>query len=407
MKVIHQEIGENPIATIQIFLKGGIINENPSNAGITHMTMGLLSQGTKTRDAKTLSTELEDLGATLPTDTGYDYLSIGISALDSKIEKSAALLSDIIMNPVFDEKELEKEKMNVLAGLKSRRDQISTVAGDTMNSAFYGSHPYSWPEPGKASSVARFKREDLVKWHRNLYVSNNMTLVIAGKIKLAAAKDLAMRYFSGVSSGTLPAPAKKPARPEPRTITESNEKFQQAFLMIAFPAPGLAKDEFFTLKTLNGLLGGRMTGRLFMELREKLSLAYEVSSYYPSRKELSRFVIYIGLDKKNIPLALKRINEILDDLKKNPVSVSELTDTKNFIRGAYFLDRQTVSRKAWYIGWWETMGFGYRYDTEYLDRIMAVTPEDIQKAANKYFTESRITVKIVPGKPPAPQKKQK
>jgi predicted Zn-dependent peptidase len=233
-----------------------------------------------------------------------------------------------------------------------------------------------------------------------------MTLVIAGKISLESAKNLAEKYFTGVASGTILPEAPKPLRPAPRTVIEKTEKFQQSFYMEGFAAPAIAQDDFYTLKVLNGLLGSRMTSRLFVELREKLSLAYEVSSYYPSRKELSRFVIYIGLDKKNIPLATKRIDEILTDLKDHPVTAGELTDTKNYIRGVYFLDRQTVARKAWYIGWWETMGFGYGYDGTYLNNLMAVTPEDIQATARKYFTSDKVTVEVIPGKPPAQKSKK-
>ncbi len=407
IRVIHKEIGENPIATLQIFLKGGIINETPQQAGITNMMQSLLMQGTKTRSSEALSAEIESLGANVPMETAYDYSSIGISALDTNIYKSAELLSDIVSNPAFDNKEIDKERTYILASLKSRKDQISIVAGDTFISKFYGRHPYSWPEPGKPSTVAKFTREDLIKWHDRLYVSNNMTLVIAGKISLDAAKSIAEKYFAGISSGTAMPQASKPVKPEAGTVIEGTQKFQQAFLMEGFTAPALAEDDFYALKVLNSLIGGRMTSRLFVELREKLSLAYEVSSYYPSRKELSRFVIYMGLDKKNIPLATKRIDEILTDLKNTPVSDSELSDTKNYIRGVYFLDRQTVSRKAWYIGWWETMGFGYEYDKTYLDNLMSVTPADIQRVAQKYFTAGRVTVEIIPGKQPAAHKSVK
>jgi predicted Zn-dependent peptidase len=177
--------------------------------------------------------------------------------------------------------------------------------------------------------------------------------------------------------------------------------------MVGFPAPAVSKDEYFTLKVLNSLMGGRMTGRLFIELREKLSLAYEVNCAYPSRKQLSKFIIYIGLENKNVKLAEKRINELLSDLKTIPVPESELQDTKNYIRGTYLLERQTIGRRAWYAGWWETMGLGADYDKTYLDKLMSVTSDDIQKASIKYFTDNKITVEVVPGEPPVSAKHKK
>lgn len=406
IEVIHKEISENPIATIEIFLKGGIINETPQKAGISYLTQTLLLQGTKSRSSEALAAEIENIGASISSDIEYDYASLGISSLDTNVEKSAELLSDIVSNPVFDEGEVAKEKENILASLQSRKDQISTVAGDVFNSAFYGSHPYSWPEPGKASTVAKLKREDLVKWHRGFYVSNNMILVIAGRIKLDAARALAEKYFVGIPTGTALTSAAKPNPPAAKKVIERSTKFQQAFIMDGFAAPSVAQDDFYALKVLNGVLGGRMTGRLFVELREKLSLAYEVSSYYPSRKELSRFVVYMGLDKKNITLAQKRINELLTEVRETPVSEAELTDTKNYLKGTYLLDRQTVGRKAWYLGWWETLGLGPDYDETYLNRLMSVTSADVQKAAQKYLTANTVTVEIIPGIPSAPRRKK-
>jgi len=233
-----------------------------------------------------------------------------------------------------------------------------------------------------------------------------MFIVIVGKVTPEKARLIAEKYFIHIPSGTImPMPA-KPKAPETKMVIERSAKFQQAFLMEGFPAPAIAKDDYYKLKVLSGLLGGRMTGRLFIELREKLSLAYEVSSYFPSKKEASKFIIYLGLDKKNIPLAQKRISEIIADVKNTPVPAQELTDTKNYLKGIYLLDRQTVGRKSWWLGWWETMGFGYRYDKEYLDKLMAVTPEDIQKAAQKCFNSNMVTIQIVPGKPSAHKHKK-
>jgi predicted Zn-dependent peptidase len=88
--------------------------------------------------------------------------------------------------------------------------------------------------------------------------------------------------------------------------------------------------------------------------------------------------------------------ELLDDLKNVPVSTKELQETKNYLKGTYLLDHQTIGRQAWYMGWWEVLGKGFDYDQKYLDELMAVTPEQIQKAARKFFTDKYITVELVP-----------
>ena len=228
-----------------------------------------------------------------------------------------------------------------------------------------------------------------------------MLLIIAGNVKLENAKILADSYFSCISSGIAIASRPEPKIPKKKNIIEKSKKFKQAYLMVGYPVPSIAKDDYFALKVLNSLLGGRMTGRLFVELREKLSLAYVVNSAYPSRKHTSKFIIYIGLEAKNVKLAEKRISEMLDEIKSKPVPAAELEETKNYIRGISLLDRQTIGRRAWYAGWWETMGLGADYDKEFLDNLMAVTSKDIQKAAKKYFNRNKVTVKVVPASSPA------
>lgn len=398
LKVIHKEITSKNLVTTQVFLSAGALFEEENLAGLANLTQSLLFQGTKNRSSEQIAQQTEDIGGNISSDIEHDYSSIGISVLDNNVEKSMDILSDLICNPSFPDKEIEKEKANVLAGIKSRKDHIFYVASDLFNSSFYGTHPYSWTDSGKIETVSEISRADILKWHKEHYNADQMLLVIAGSINLNESKLLAEKYFSKISSQTYNAEPVKAQVPPLKDIMQNSTKFQQAFLMIGFPAPDIKNKDFPVLKVINAILGSRMSGRLFIELREKLSLAYEVSSFYPSRKQLSRFVIYIGLDIKNIDLARNKINEILTGLKNNPVSAQELEETKNYISGTYLIDRQTIARQAWYLGWWEIMGNGCNYDEKYLQDLLLVSAEDVQKAANKYFTEQYVQIKIVPKK---------
>jgi predicted Zn-dependent peptidase len=396
--VLHKEITSNPLVAIDLFLKNGAIDEQPAQAGLANFTQVLLMQGTKTRNSEALAAAIEDIGGNIASDVEHDYSHIGISLLDSHVENAAELLSDIVQNPAFPEDEIEKERRNTLAGIVSRKDQIHNAANDLFNETFYDGHPYSWPDIGRENTVKKFKQKDFIAWHKRYYTAQNAVLIIAGNIGRDRAKALAEKYFASLPKGEKMALYPVVAKPPSRTVTSRSVKFKQAYLMTGYPAPSLHGREFVTLKILNAMLGGRMTGRLFTELREKLSLAYEVNSIYPTRRELSRFVIYLGLDAKNLELADRRIKELITELKTTPVPEKELEDTKNFIRGVYLLDHQTVERQVWYMGWWESMGMGYTYDQKYLDQLMAVTSADIREAANKIFADNALTVEVLPAK---------
>ena len=394
IKVLHKEITDNPLVSAQLFFRAGSVNEKETEAGLANFTQVLLMQGTGSRNSEKLARDIEDIGASISSDVDNDFCTLGISVMDTKTDKAMELLADVAFNPAFPAEEIEKERTNVLAGIRSRQDHIHHVADDLFLKTFYGSHPYSWPDIGKKETVAGFTRANLVRWHKNNYVGNGTVLSIAGNITLEKARGLAERFFSNAPAGAGQDSVKAPAMPRHKDVRGKNSKFQQAYLMIGWPAPSNAHEDFATLKVLNALLGGRMSGRLFTELREKLSLAYEVNSFYPSRRLSSRFVIYMGLDKKNIPVAEKRIMELIAGLKQTPVTDKELEETKNYIRGIYLLDHQTIGRKAWYLGFWEIMGAGYSYDDQYLEKLLSVSSKSIQSAATSYFTNDYIQVTV-------------
>jgi predicted Zn-dependent peptidase len=398
IEVIHKKVSDNPIVTLQVFLRTGVANEDPGKAGIASLVQVMLNKGTKTRSNEQLSNDIENIGSGISTDTDSDYSHLSISVVDSHTEKAFEILSDVVMNPLFDKKELEKERANALANIERRQDSINNVANDLLNKNFYGDHPYSRITLGTKEGLLSITKDDLAKWHKKYFTSNNLFLVIMGNIELSEATNIAEKYFGKIPASPQEFTVPEPVLPKKQFISQPTTKFNQAYLMLAYPAPSINDPDFPALKVINTVLGGRMTSRLFIELREKLSLAYEVSSYYPSKKHLSKFVIYLGLKKKNLELTKKRITEIIEDLKKNKIDEKELSDTKNYIKGVFLLEHQTINRQAWYLGWWEVSGKGYAYDQQYLSDLMKVTSEDIQKAANKYFNRDSVEVELVPEK---------
>jgi predicted Zn-dependent peptidase len=396
LSFIHSQNSENPLVTIQVFLRNGVSCETKDVAGISSFTQVMMQKGTGKRSSDKLSVDLENIGAVISIDTEHDFCSMGISAMNTHAEDAAEILSDVITGPSFDKSELEKERSNVLAGIKARQDSIHATADDLFIKTFYSGNPYSWPECGTKECVEKFTRKDLLSWYNGHYVSRNMLVVIAGDISLEDAKKLSQKYFSGVPDKEMQGAPFEVKETFSKNLVQDTKKFQQAYFMIGFPAPSVSESYFPVLKVLNAYTGSRMSGKLFVELREKLSLAYEVNSFYPSHRFTSRFMIYLGLKKQNVELAKKRIFEILDELRKNEISEKEVEETKNYIKGVYLLDHQTVARQAWYLGWWEVLGKGSEYDQKYIDDLMKVSPQDVKDAVNRYLNGKYTLIEILP-----------
>ncbi|GHT51395.1 peptidase M16 [Endomicrobiia bacterium] len=396
IKVLFNKTTGAEVIAVRIMTPVSAINETSDKSGISHLAANLMIHSTKNRSSEVLAKDIENIGANLSGEAYYDMAEISMTFLPMYFDKAAEILADIIMNPAFDEKELSFEKQTTMADFDSRKDSIGRTAFDEFAKIFYRNVPYSMPVLGSKETIPNLDREDLIKWHKYSYNASNILISIAGNVDEKIVEQSLEKYFTNVPNGIkfkIPAFNIKHGESIKKEI---EGKFNQAYIYIGFPAPNLYDKDFIAIKVANAVLGGRMTSRLFVELREKLGLAYEVNTVYPSRREESHFAIYIGLDKKNIGLTLKRIDEILNDFCVVKISKQELKDTKTYIKGLYIMDRQTVSNQSYYYGFREITGKGYKYDDEFIEDIEKVTAQDIINVANRIFLGNSVTVVINP-----------
>jgi predicted Zn-dependent peptidase len=398
IKVLFDKTEGEGIVSLRIFSPVSVINESLGNVGVSSLTARLMAYSTKKRSSEILAKDLGSIGADLSSDVAYDTSGFSVSCLSEYFDKASEILTDVVLNPMFDEKEFNFEKENVLAALNSRKDSIATTAADEFSKLFYRGTSYAHPVIGSKASILKTTCRDLINWHKYSYNASNILISVAGNIKERAVKESLEKHFSDVAVGDK---FKEPVfnlnlnRDESINI-EIKGKFNQAYIFIGFSAPAVNERSFVTTKVISAILGSRMTSRLFVELREKLGLAYEVNAVYPTRKKDSYFAVYIGLDKKNVDLTFKKIDALLKDFCSMKISEQELKDAKSYIKGIYLLDRQTVNKKSYYNGWREIIGQGCEYDSEYLNDIEKVTTQDILDVASKIFSRKAISVVVKP-----------
>lgn len=396
IKVIFNKTDGIGVVSMKIFTPVATVSETRKSAGISLLAANLMTKSTKNRSNEILARDTDNLGADLSVSVDYDSAYIAMSCLSEYFYEAAEILSDVIQNPAFDEKEITAEKKTIIASLSARKDSIFNTAIDSFNLNFYKDNPYALTVLGTEESIDAVAREDLLLWHKYSFNAANILISVSGNVDKKILKNSLEKYFGNIEQGEKFKNPEFSIDDKQSNVVEVKGKFNQAYIMKGFPAPDLKDKDFVTLKVANIVLGGRMTSRLFMELREKLGLAYEVSAFYPSRTHESAFVVYIGLDKKNIDLTLNRIDEILKDFCENEVSEQELKDTKTYIKGIYIMDRQTVGKKSYYYGWREIVGQGYKYDDTYLDDIEKVSSKDILNVANKIFKQNALTIIVRP-----------
>ena len=407
LTLIYKENKSNEIIAMDLFIKSGSWDENDKNAGITNFIQRVLLKGTATKTSKELALEIESIGGIINADTADDYAQIYVIITKKHFTKGLEILFDVVNNPSFESVEIEKERNMILAQIKSKEDSIFETTYDLFNEALYGKYPYHKTVSGTKETVLSINRKDLINFHKKFYKPPNMVLVVVGNIAQEKVERELEKIFNTEEcpDGVCPLPAEEdtespdeliPQRKAPYKKTYKG-KFRQAYLMLGYILPEGASLDYPVLKVINALLGGGMSSRLFVNLRDKEALAYEIGSFYPTRRFKSKFVMYLGLDKKNITKARNKLLEQIEKLKQKKVTDKELREIKNYLKGTFILDHQTNKRQAWYLGWYETIGKGYLYDNLYLKDLERVTPEDIIKTSKKYLKDNNwVAIEIIP-----------
>jgi predicted Zn-dependent peptidase len=396
---LYQSNPSLPLAAGTLLLRTGSIYEQAEQAGLANLTVDLLLQGSRRRSAQQIADVIESIGASIGTQTSDDYVEIGWTAPAQKLETVLEVVMDLLIHPLFSSKEIAKEKAHGVASLKSRNDTLFTVAHDQFNTFLFGDHPYGRPVEGRIETLSRFNRRHLQDWHHTYFDPHQAIVSIVAPQPMRVGQALIEKYFlrwkaprRPAQNGAAPSVAllKKPQRANLKAT------FEQAYLMTGMQAPSISEAGYAALKVLNVLFGGGMSSRLFLELREKMGLAYEVSSFFPTRLQKSQWVLYMGLPPEKLDVAREKMNAMLDALGDQKVLEKEVHQAKEMIRGSFLMENQTRRRQAWSAAWGAFLGKGPDFSKQFLRQIDLVTREDIHKIAKKLLGEPRVTVEVTP-----------
>jgi predicted Zn-dependent peptidase len=392
---------ENPAADIvaaRMFIRAGSRYEPAHQAGLSHLWAAVLTKGTERLSSQEIAERVESLGASLGTDSAADYCLLSLKTVSTDFTEILDLAAELLRSPSFPEAEVELERRLALQGIRSMQEQPFAVANTQLRRAMYQKHPYALPGLGTEETVAQLDRTALQHYHQTYLRPDNMVISIAGRIAPDQAIALIDQCFGDwqppqVNGQLLPLPTLSlpivQSQPQ-HTITERNT--QQAIVMLGYLTHSVHHPDHIALKLLNTYLGNGLSSRLFVELREKRGLAYEVSAFYPTRVDTSHFVVYMGTAPENTAMAQEGLRHEVDRLRQTLLTPEELQAAKNKLLGQYALGKQTNAQIAQVSGWHEILGLGITYDEVFQQAIAEVTAEEIQQAAQEYFTQPYISL---------------
>jgi zinc protease len=382
-------VTENPTADIvaaRLFLDAGSRRESLAQAGLSQLVAEVLTKGTTTATAKDIAAQVESTGASLGVDSAPDYFLLTLKTVSSDFASILKLAAQIIQTPTFPESELELERKLTLQAIRAKQEQPMAIALQQLRQAMYREHPYGQPGLGSLESVATFTQNDLHQFHARHFRPEQAILSIAGNIALSTVLDLVAELFLPWQPAVLPPmDSTVYTLPTQPTRCDTIQENQQSIVMLGYPAPAVEEADYAALKLLHTYLCGGLSSRLFTELREKRGLAYEVSGYYPTRREPSYFAVYMGTASENTAIAQDLLQAEIQRLSNQPLSKVELNAAKSKFLGQYALGKQTNHQIAHTFGWYEYLNLGIDYDRRFPEHIQAVTAESAHQAARRHF----------------------
>ena len=380
------------VVAASLVVRSGSAFESAETAGVTNFMQRALLRGTKRHSRQSLFEAVEELGGALDASGDVDYSELTGTAIARHWEALLALLADVALEPTFPDAEIEKERALIVGQLQSRADEPFPRAFDAALVDVYGSHPYAWPRLGRAHSVARLPREALLERYAAAYRADRMVLAVAGGVPrrrvIAAAERLFKSLPSGASRDVRPATDVVP-RGERRLVERDA---RQAQVLVGFLAPPLTHPDYAPMRVLGAVLGGGMSSRLFVELRDRRGLAYSTGVLTTSRTGPALFLPYIGTAPANSEAAVAGVLAEVDRIRRDAVEDRELARAKAWLLGNLAMDRRTSARHAWYLAYYELVGGGWDWPERFARAVDAVTVADLTRVADRYLARPTIIV---------------
>jgi zinc protease len=380
------------VVAASLIVRSGSAFETADTAGVTNFLHRAMLRGTKRHSTLALAEAAEELGGALDASGDVDYAELRGTAIARHWEALLALLAEVALEPTLPPAEIEKERALILGQLQTRADQPFPRAFDAVLVDLYGGHPYAWPALGRAESVARLTREALLERYAAAYRADRAVLAVAGGVPRQRVIAAAERLFKRLPS--VPAAAAGPAaQATPRGERRLVERdARQAQVLVGFLAPPLTHPDHAAMRVLGAVLGGGMSSRLFVELRDRRGLAYSIGVVTTNRTGPGLFLPYLGTAPANTDAAVAGVLAEVDRLRRDRVEERELVRAKAWILGNLAMDRRTSARHAWYLAFFELVGGGWDWPERFARAIETVTVTDLTRVAERYLARPTVVV---------------
>lgn len=383
--------------TFEVLYKVGSRNEDDKNNGVSHFVEHLMFKGTTKRpNTLDISKELDGVGAEYNAFTGKDHTGYYIKADNSHLPLAIEMLSDMLHNSKFDKDEVNRERGVIIEEIKMYEENPLMHIEDVFESLIFKDTVLGREIAGPKINIKNISRESLYNYYQKYYYSGNLVLSLAGNFKTKEALALINKFFpQNKSKKRVKVQVVKKALQKHSQISIVNRPLEQAQMILGWASVSKKDKNFLPLQMLANILGGNMSSRLFLQIRERRGLCYSIRAGVSGYEDISNFAISAGLNKDKIEEALVAIKEEIEKVKNEGISAEELKQAKENIRGRLILRLENPSAYLAFLSDQELFGQKPKTLEELLKEVDKITLKQVNQIAKKVFVMSQSNLAII------------
>jgi predicted Zn-dependent peptidase len=396
IKVLLMEKHALPLVQVDLVVRAGALMDPEGKTGLASMTASMLTEGAGSRNALEFADAIDFLGAEISATSGFSITGISLHTPLTKLDSALVLLADVTRRPLFPAGELERLRKERLTSLIEWRDEPTALASVLFNRTLYGGHPYGRPSGGTAASLRGISVDDLKTFHDGYIVPGNTTIIVVGDVtgdEMIQKLERAFGDWKGEPAPAPPVPAISQLKGKSVFFVDKPGAAQSVIEIGRVGVPRLT-DDYFPIVVMNTILGGSFTSRLNMNLREKHGYTYGAGSRFQFRPLPGPFFATASVQTAVTDSSLV---EFMNELKGilAPIPPSDVERAKNYVALGFPADFQSVGQIATQIEELVIYGLPDDYFNRYTERILAVTPVDVERVARKYINPDNLAFVIV------------
>ncbi len=388
--------GALPKATVYAVVRSGNVDEGPGQTSLADLMAGLLTEGTTSRTAEAIAGRAADLGGSISAGAGLDQTFVTSRVLSEFTPDAVRLVADVLRHPAFPDDAFERIQRDQVRGAAVGRSQPGTLARAAFSRALYGDHPYAaviLPDPAQieAATVA-----DARAFYDATVGPQRTRIYVVGQFEASAVEAAIRDAFGDWTGGPMMSdPTTPTATDGRRVILVDQPGAAQSNVTVGLSTIDPTADDFVALQVTNALLGGSFGSRITRNIREDKGYTYSPGSAVSTRFRTAYWAEQAAVQTPSTGPAIAEILHEIDSLATTPPSAEELEGIQNYLAGTFVLQNSSAGGIASYLAFLDLQGLGRDYLESYVERVYAVTPEDVRRVTEQYIRSGDVAIVVV------------